>query len=150
MGMCTVWARCHLALATPLKHDAQGGLVGWVGADRTVGRGCSRGCLAHAGRRVLGQLSAGQSQQGGSRREASDDRVTGGAMGVCMCMYLHVLHVCVCIRPVFVLYLYVWSRFSVDTPPFHQKASWSCGTGMAGLSAPMGMCPYHFAGIQRP
>ncbi len=69
---------------------------------------------------------------------------------VCMSMNMYVLYVCVCIVPVFMIYLYAWPRFSVDTPPSHQKVSRRGGTDWAGLSTPMGMCPNNFAGILRP
>ena len=69
---------------------------------------------------------------------------------VCMCtycMYVYVLYVCVCIMSVSVLYLYVWPRFSFNTPQSPWKASWRGGNNQAGLSTPRGMCPYHFSGI---
>ena len=75
---------------------------------------------------------------------------------VCICMYAYVsvCIICICMYRMYLyvswLYLYVWPRFSLNTLQSLQKAAWRGGTKRARLSTPLGMCPYHFAGILRP
>ena len=71
-------------------------------------------------------------------------------VSVCMRMYMFLKFVCACILLVLDLYLYVWPRLSLNTLQSLQKAAWRGGTSLAGLSTPLGMGPYHFAGILRP